>query len=268
MNIVYKLPLVLAENVILNLFPKARYFIERIYNPYYFGESYVKYTLNQYKLFKNIVEDNTGLKGKIMLELGPGGSVGLGLLAISDGLKKYYAIDSNDHLYFDKAMMMYQKLLGKNVDVQKKFKKIEIFPLNNKNGYDIADNSVDLIYSCAVLEHVKDLDGCFKEMSRVIKKGGLMSHQVDLRDHIFSQKSLFFLLIPDKVFNLFFYNTGEWVNRIRWSEYKRMFKMHGFKIVDVKFNIRLRKSFSKNLTKRYSKEDLENVSFNVVLTKI
>ena len=42
----------------------------------------------------------------------------------------------------------------------------------------LADNSVDLVFSWTVLEHIPDLDRAFAEMHRVIKPGGLMVHIV------------------------------------------------------------------------------------------
>jgi len=266
MNIFIKLPLVLVENISLGLFPSLRSKLEKIYNPYFFGDSYVKYTQDQYKSLKKTLGQ---FKNKTLLELGPGGSVGLGLLSLNDGLKKYIAIDSENHLDNAKAISMYGKLLNKNVaEVKVLLKKVEVKPLNKNFGYDLVNNSVDLIYSCAVMEHVKNLDICFAEMARVLKKGGMMNHQVDLRDHVFSQQSLFFLTIPQKLFDLLFWNSGVWVNRARWSQYVKIFDKYGLKIVKVSFNIKWKKTIPNYLKNKYSVDDIKKLSFNVVLQKI
>lgn len=266
MNILIKLPLVLSENIVFGLVPGFREVIENnIYNPFFFGDKYIEYTKSQYKsLRKNI----PGLDGKTMLELGPGGSVGLGLLSLRDGLKKYIAIDNENHLNDKKTVPMYQSLLGAKAILSKLMKKVEVMPLNKEFGYDLKNESVDIIYSCAVLEHVKDLESCFLEMTRVLKKGGLMNHQVDLRDHVFSQKNLSFLLIPSKIFDFLFGNTDCWVNRSRWSNYKKIFHKNGLKVKKVYFDHKFEGKIPYGLSKRMSREDIINLSFNVLLQKI
>ena len=50
----------------------------------------------------------------------------------------------------------------------------------------IPSNSVDLIFSQAVMEHIrkKDFEAMNSELYRVLKKDGVISHQIDLRDHL------------------------------------------------------------------------------------
>ena len=50
-------------------------------------------------------------------------------------------------------------------------------------GATIPSGSVDLIYSQAVLEHVKDLRTSYGEMYNWCRPGGCLSHQIDLRSH-------------------------------------------------------------------------------------
>jgi hypothetical protein len=47
----------------------------------------------------------------------------------------------------------------------------------------VRNESVDIIFSQAVLEHVEDLPGAYKAMYRWLKPTGCLSHQIDFRSH-------------------------------------------------------------------------------------
>jgi SAM-dependent methyltransferase len=47
----------------------------------------------------------------------------------------------------------------------------------------VAPESVDMVISQAVMEHVEDLSGTYRAAFRVLKPGGFMSHNIDFRCH-------------------------------------------------------------------------------------
>jgi predicted SAM-dependent methyltransferase len=51
------------------------------------------------------------------------------------------------------------------------------------NSVTVKDNSVDMIYSQAVLEHVEDLEHTYQMLYRWLKPGGFMSHEIDFKCH-------------------------------------------------------------------------------------
>lgn len=51
------------------------------------------------------------------------------------------------------------------------------------SGAVLKENSVDMIYSQAVLEHVTDLEHTYRALSQWLKPGGFMSHVIDFRCH-------------------------------------------------------------------------------------
>jgi SAM-dependent methyltransferase len=49
----------------------------------------------------------------------------------------------------------------------------------------VSSNSVDIVLSNSVLEHVRDVDSVVSEMARCLRPGGIGVHYVHLRDHYF-----------------------------------------------------------------------------------
>lgn len=56
------------------------------------------------------------------------------------------------------------------------FKKKVAFEFDDITHSKFPDNSVDCILSYTVLEHVNDIEKCFKEIYRLLKKGGISYH--------------------------------------------------------------------------------------------
>lgn len=272
-----KVPLVLLENIIFTIFPSSRKIIEKIiFNPYSFGPNHLAYSQKQFNSFLLKIAPSE-VKDKKILELGPGGSIGFGLLALKSGAKKYCAIENGDHAKINpQAFSTYMKLLDDNHQLISQFftsdrcfkqERIQFIENDQSSAYAVPDNSIDIIYSCAVLEHVHNLDLCFSEMTRILKSGGIMNHQVDLRDHIFSQKSLWFLTINDRIFKTLFSKTGEYVNRKRLSYYLQLIKKNNLQIVTIEKNLLFDGELNQNLLKRYTENDLRTLSINIALKK-
>ncbi len=89
----------------------------------------------------------------------------------------------------------------------------------------LRDRSFDLIVSVAVLEHVYDLAAALRAMNALLAPGGLMVHQVDLRDHgMFTgggRHPLEFLTIDERLYRLMTSHTGA-PNRERICAYREL----------------------------------------------
>lgn len=278
---IIKVPLVLIENIVFSVFPNARGIVEKyIFNPYQFNEKHLAYSKNQFNDFIKKIGGIDKIKNKTILELGPGGSIGFGILALENGASNYLTIDDGIHTFITKNQLKwYGKLVNNNKEFIKKIfirknnkysynkDNIKFISIDQKSKYSLPDSSVDFIYSCAVLEHVHNLDLCFSEMSRVLKPGGMMNHQVDLRDHIFSQDSLWFLNISNFWFELLFKHTGEYVNRKRINDYHELIKKNNLRILELKDDITFAGKLSNKLVNKYSKNNLTTLSFNIILEK-
>lgn len=276
-----KVPLVLIENMFFACFPSLRPVIERyIFNPLDFKNNHIDYARKKFHEFQERVGSALDIKGKTLLELGPGGSLGFGLLALQSGAKKYYAIDDGIHTFVGKRQLLqYSQLCGDMKNIQHYFIPqkdgvsynphfIQYLSINQESTYPLPDNSIDVIYSCAVLEHVHDLTLCFSEMTRVLKPGGILYHEVDLRDHIFSQKSLWFLTLSDHWFHLLFSHTGGFVNRKRKSHYRQLAEQHHLSILSFEPTIQYTpNTLPIKLQQRYTQEDLQTLAFYSILRK-
>lgn len=277
-----KVPLVLAENMIFGIFPRLRPIIERyLFNPLDFKTDHIGYSKRKFREFSARVPI-AKIRDAHILELGPGGSIGFGLLALESGAERYAAIDDGTHTFVEETILeRYNRLLGGNRDALNAYfsfsstgqasyrtDKIAFVAIDQHSHYPLPDASVDIIYSCAVLEHVHDLDLCFAEMSRVLKPGGIMYHEVDLRDHIFSQKSLFFLTLSDHWFKMLFQYTGGYINRKRVSSYQSLAEKYELSIVSLEGkNESPAPTIPRKIIGLYSKEDLETLSFIAVFSK-
>ncbi len=96
---------------------------------------------------------------------------------------------------------------------------------------EIPSASVDLLWSQAVLEHVRkrDFDLLLAEMRRVLRPGGLASHRVDLRDHLGG--ALNNLRFSERVWESeWMARSGFYTNRIGYDDMLRRFRDARFAI--------------------------------------
>jgi SAM-dependent methyltransferase len=93
-----------------------------------------------------------------------------------------------------------------------------------------ADNSIGLLVSCSVLEHIRDIPPVFREEFRILKPGGALLHLVDLRDHFFKypfEMLTFSRFVWEKVLTSPGKGSG-YQNRLRADDYMSLLKASGF----------------------------------------
>lgn len=181
-----------------------------------------------------VMAKNNGLNPnpKVVAELGPGDSIGIGLAALLSGAQKYFAFDVVEHASLEGNLDVLEQLVAlfkKKIDIpdDKEFPRIKPYledysfpydiltddrleqaleenrieqlrnsirnPRSEKSMIDyraswydksaIQKNTVDIIFSQAVLEHVDDLDHTYESMYLWMKDDGFMSHQIDFKCH-------------------------------------------------------------------------------------
>jgi len=207
---------------------------------------YINEVYNDYIHYGNLDQDE--IRGKQILEIGPGDNFGVALKFIAKGAEKVTSLDrfysKRDNI---QQLNIYQALLKTfspdeisdveaAIEISDMTFKIKESKIQYLFGQGIEDfitpnNKFDLIISRAVLEHVQNPDKAFDNMDSFLKNGGKMLHKVDLRNHgIFSELSdnpLYFLTINSRIWALMSKHSGS-PNRKRINYYEKKLKSLGY----------------------------------------
>jgi len=184
-------------------------------------------------------ENGLDTSPKVIAELGPGSSLGVGIAGLLSGANTYYSLDvlqsaniESNLKVFEDLVQLFQRrsdipdnnefvgarpqlksysfphhilredrlaecLRSDRIDEIKKAigdidsKKKNSGPISIRyfvpwdSPEVISEQSVDFIYSQAVLEHVANLPIAYEAMSLWLKKDGIMSHRIDFRSRGF-----------------------------------------------------------------------------------
>jgi SAM-dependent methyltransferase len=96
---------------------------------------------------------------------------------------------------------------------------------------NIPAESVDLIFSQAVLEHVDGLESVYASCYKWLKPGGLMSHQIDFKSHGTSSEWNGHWAYPAPVWRLIRGNRRYLLNRQPCGVHLRALKHAGFSVI-------------------------------------
>lgn len=225
-------------------------------------------------------------QGFTALELGPGDSLFSAQTCRSFGGAKTYLVDV-DHFAIEnvqsyKSMAAYLKQQGKptpEVNDTHSLNQImdECGGVYLTSGLSslksLPDNSVDLIWSHAVLEHVyrDEFLEIMEETKRVLSPEGVCSHTVDLQDHL--DQSLNNLRFSEDFWESSFVDkSGLYTNRIRYGEMLEIFQKAGFSIKATETKcweeLPIPKSAMNPKFQNLDDEELKVSGFSVVLTPV
>ncbi|MCP4491725.1 MAG: hypothetical protein GY820_31130 [Gammaproteobacteria bacterium] len=204
-----------------------------------------KIYMGHYKQFLNQNEQSGAF-----LELGPGGSLISGVMAIANGFKKAVLIDVGD--FASKDIELYKSIFQKYLP-----EKSNIFANEYKLTGDviaslrscgihyetdglnslrkIGTGGVVFSFSNAVLEHVKvgEFAETIGQLYRVHKQGSVSSHRVDFKDHLGG--SLNNLRFSRNMWeSKYFPNSGFYTNRLRYKDVRDICIDTGFLVMEEK----------------------------------
>jgi hypothetical protein len=95
----------------------------------------------------------------------------------------------------------------------------------------IEPESIDMIFSQAVLEHVEDLEHTYRTFYRWLKNDGFMSHQIDFGCHHLAKQWNGHWAFSDLAWKLIKGKRPYLLNREPYSTHKKLLEQTGFEIV-------------------------------------
>jgi hypothetical protein len=174
----------------------------------------------------------TDLAGRTIVELGPGDSLATAVIAKALGAERCYLSDAGPFANAEPATYIgLQDFLASQglhaPDLKSCTSLSDILAACNAtyltNGVQdlasIPGDSVDLVFSQAVLEHVRlaDFAETQRQTARMLRRNGVASHQVDLKDHLAG--SLNNLRFDQRTWEAeWMAQSGFYTNRLRFSE--------------------------------------------------
>jgi predicted O-methyltransferase YrrM len=187
------------------------------------------------------------LRGKTVLEFGPGQDFGFPLILMGFGaetvlLDRFLCDwDENFHQAFYRALRQAAAVNFPGIITTALDEVIEngahqahgmtIVKVGLEGADELEASSIDVHYSNASFEHVADVSNGIKQLARITKPGGLGFHQIDFRDHRDFSRPLEHLSLPDPDFYLVA-EERSWSlgNGLRYTEFFELFRMFGFEV--------------------------------------
>jgi SAM-dependent methyltransferase len=210
--------------------------------------SYINRVYDEYLEFAGLGPE--ALKGKRILEVGPGDNFGVALKFLAAGAAKVVSLDKfYSERNVEQQTRIYQELRKQLApDEARVFDeciKLDGDIVLNENrlqyiyghGIEEADQilepgSFDFIVSRAVMHNVYDIERGFEAMDRLLAAGGYMLHKIDLSDeNMFSSRGmhpLTFLTIPERIYYLMASDSGK-PNRKLIGDYREQMEKRGYK---------------------------------------
>lgn len=183
-------------------------------------------------------------KGKVCLELGPGNSYLNVYNLLINGAKKVILVDKFSRYmktkrqkeFFNKELnYIRQKYAKKDLFFIKKGEIDEKYITFIKGDFAKIDfkEKIDFVLTISVFEHIKNVEEVIAKLSKVMKKGGLMYHSIDLRDHYNFNNPFLFYKYSKKTWERYLTKEGvSYTNRIRYTQFMNLFKKWGFKVIN------------------------------------
>lgn len=98
---------------------------------------------------------------------------------------------------------------------------------------NIRNESLDLIFSQAVMEHVNEIDDAYAKMFQWLRPGGLISHQIDFKAHEISDYWSGHWYISKKMWKVLMHGRKYIINRSMLSDHLHAIAKAGFVVKNI-----------------------------------
>ena len=191
------------------------------------------------------------LEGRTILELGPGADLGVGLITLSRGAKKYNALDVNNLVatvpesFYEALFERIQQNNATHVDICTLRSQLKSTSAGSndrlnyvvRDDFDIsvfANEGIDTVFSQAAFEHFDDIPKTFARLTRTVRPGTVLIAEVDLNTHtrwIRDIDPLNIYRYSDFTYNIFRFAGSP--NRVRPKEYAKSLSNLGWDNVQI-----------------------------------
>jgi SAM-dependent methyltransferase len=187
------------------------------------------------------------VRGRTVLELGPGADLGTGIILLIKGAKRYLSVDANDlagsatEEFYKKFMDLAKKdyvappdmdsyVIG-NISGNNRLRYI----VNKDFDMSVLDGEeVDLVISQAAVEHFDDFNKTVSQLSSAVKSGAVFIAEVDLMTHsrwLRDADPLNIYRYNDIIYGMF--RVPGSPSRLRPQEYRAIMEKHGWSRVEI-----------------------------------
>lgn len=214
------------------------------------------------------------LSGKHVFEYGPGDIPGVALLMIAHGAEHVTCVDRFPLLSLSPKNIEIINLLMSDMSGEMLQRAEDCFLekgnpssgfssriryLVRPSGLSGLYEEADLVVSRAVLEHVNNLPASFADMYKVLRKGGLAVHEIDLKSHgLHYANPLDFLTWPSNLWSWMYSHKGV-PNRLRVNHYREALAATNFTIISMQSTL-LAEEQDVESVRPYLAEPFENIS--------
>lgn len=193
-----------------------------------------------WQFHRDNAEKISGCMPRHVGELGPGATLGTCIAALLDGVESAVAFDAGNYASADENLRLLMELSDGvpddriRVTIENAGTPVSdalryVAPWSDPNI--CAANSLDLIFSHSVMEHVADPASTYVACHRWLKPGGIVSHKIDHSSHGITRAWSGHYSISDALWSIILGDRPYLLNRMRPRQHVAALQEAGFEIL-------------------------------------